>query len=282
MLVAAAASAGTPAGERSGTTLFPGALLVPVPLAHPEEPRVGVRKEIGTSRLKLDIGTAMDVIVVSADSGDLRIAAGVDLFTYALTTSSEGLRLQVDAVDGFFGGHVALVRRSGDDLWQFRLRLMHVSSHLVDGHYDVPTGSWRNGRTPLPFTRDFGELIAAISRPLAGVAFRLYGGCSYATLIRPAEIRRFAFLAGVEFSSASLLPPLLEVPTTSYIAAHLTVAGIPAYAGTATLEGGVKFGPMYGRGVRLYAGLIAGPEIFHQYFDLRSTVWGLGFSFDAW
>jgi hypothetical protein len=284
LLPPAAAMGGTPADSIpcAGFEFLPGSELVPVLLAHPQEPRVGVRKEAGNSQLKLDIGATMDVVAFSLDSGRIAFAAGVDFFTYALTTSNEGLRLQVDAVDGFFGGHVSVAFPGENATFQLRLRLMHLSAHMVDGHYDPQGEGWKDGREPLPFTRDFGELAAAVRTALAAIPFRIYSGFSYATLIRPSEIKRFSMLFGLEVFSETLLPDLMDKDVTLYVASHLTLAGIPAYAGTTNIETGIKFGPMYGRGVRLYAGYTSGPEIFSQYYDLRTTVWGVGFSFDAW
>lgn len=266
----------------SGVVFLPPGNRVPGLLAHPQEARVGVRKEAGTSRLKLDIGTSVDLVVWSADSSAPAFAAGIDFFTYALTTSSEGLRLQVDAVDGFFGGHVSCsVSRTGPPV-ELRLRLLHLSAHFVDGHYDQNARGWKDGREPLPFTRDFGELVCGVWTSLGGVRCRVYSGFSYATLVRPVTIRRFSTLHGVELSSDDLLPPIGGSSTSVYLAGHLTVAGIPSAAGTASVEGGVKFGSTYGRGVRVYGNFVNGPDIFSQYFDMRRTLWGLGFAFDVW
>jgi hypothetical protein len=286
ILLAVAASAAEPPARdslsRGGMEFLPGAALVPSPIAHPQEARVGVRKEAGTSRLRLDIGTSMDIIALSPGEGEITVAAGIDFFTYALTTSSEGLRLQVDAVDGFFGGHISLALPQPSAVYELRLRLLHLSAHMVDGHYDIPRQTWKDNRAPLPFTRDFGELLGAVRTRLAGIPCRFYSGFSYATLVRPVSIRRFATLHGLELSSPSLLPRILERDATVYLACHLTLAGIPRYAGTTSLESGVKFGTMYGRGVRVYASYTAGPDVFSQYYDLRTSVWGIGFTFDAW
>ena len=280
---------GTPARSQStdslpcaGVRFLPAAILVPALLANPQEARVGVRKEVGSSRLKLDIGTSMDLIAFTIDSGGSSIATGIDFFTYALTTSSEGFRLQVDAVDGFFGGHVSFSFPGRDASYEVRLRLLHLSAHFVDGHYDLNSGSWRDNRSPLPFTRDFGEILGTIRIHLGGFPLRVYSGFSYATLVRPAEIGRFATLCGLELSSSEIVPAVLGSRTSLYFACNLTLAAIPSYAGTAAIETGVKFGPTYGRGVRIYGGFTSGPEIFSQYYDLRRTAWGLGFAFDAW
>src|SRR5436309_11195457 len=95
-------------GENSRFSFLPGHILVQPFAANYQEPCVGVRKQIGSSRLKLDIGSTLDVVeyAFSTEKSN-RLRAGIDFFSYALSTSAEGHRLQIDAADGFFGGHVS-------------------------------------------------------------------------------------------------------------------------------------------------------------------------------
>jgi len=173
-LLISAAHAGQ---ETSGFEFLPGKILFPPLIANYQEPRTGVRKEVGSSRLKLDIGTTLDLIEyrVSAD-GSQKIRMGIDFFTYALTTSAEGLRLQVDAVDGFFGGHLAFRTESENTAFALRLRILHLSAHFVDGHLDASGNHWRDGREPIPFTRDIGELTGALEWNTSDIIWRLYSG----------------------------------------------------------------------------------------------------------
>jgi hypothetical protein len=270
-----------PIGSPTPSSFFPGGTLVVPYVGHMPEPVSGVRKEIGSSRMRLTIGAPLDVWELRlADDGTARLRVGIDFFIQALTTSSEGLRLQIDAADGWFGGHVA-------SRWDFRgasvsarLRILHLSGHMVDGHFDDETGTWKDGREPIPFTRDFGELSAAASTSLSSITVRGFAGASYATLIRPDNIKRWMFLGGFDVHSASLLPDDGPFPLHLYGGYTLTFAGIPAYSGTNSVEAGVKFGAWDGRGIRIYAGYYAGQMMFTQYYDLKTDHWALGFGFE--
>lgn len=267
---------------QSGFRFLPGGTTFTPLLAHYQEPRVGVRKETGSSHLKLDIGAMLDVLEYRFPDSSSSLRLGIDFFTYALATNSEGLRLQVDAVDGFFGGHVVFRSGAFPQAFSLRLRLLHLSAHFLDGHYNMNTSSWKDGREPLPFTRDFGELVGAYESSLDKISFRAYSGFGYATLIRPVEIKRLTMLHGVELWSANILGPVFAKSCNLFIAYHLTVAGIPTYQGTNNLEVGAKFGEMQGTGIRLYASYYSGLEIYSQYYDVRTENWGLGVAFDFW
>jgi hypothetical protein len=276
-----AAQTASPAAT-SGTIFLPGGTLFPPLRANYQEPRVGVRKEAGTSRLKLDIGSSIDFLECRTGSPGGRLRIGADFFTYALTTSAEGLRLQVDAVDGFFGGHIVYVAPGEEGHLALRLRLLHVSGHLIDGHWDHGTMQWIDNKIPIPYTRDFGELTGLYTWPGESVAVSAYSGISYATLVRPDNLARYGTLHGVELRSTGLLPSFGGRPMSLYIADNLAVTGIPVYYSTNNLEFGVKFGEWDGTGIRFYGSYYHGLEVFSQYYYVRTDQWGLGFAFDAW
>ena len=265
-----------------GFEFLPGPLSFPPLIAHQQEPRVGLRKEIGTSHLKLDIGSSLDLLGYTFDEqGSKQLRLGADFFAYALTTSAEGLRLQVDAVDGFFGGHIVYQARDDRSAFTMRLRIMHLSAHFVDGHIDPATGTWRGGREPIPFTRDFAEMLGAYSFLAGPVTLMPYAALSYATLVRPTEINRWSGLCGVEMHSGESLGHVFAKPFALYLADNLTVAGIPEFIGTNIFEVGTKFGRWEGTGIRIYLNYASGLEMFSQYYDVRNSKWGVGFAFDV-
>jgi hypothetical protein len=232
--------------------------------------------------MKLDIGSTFDIVEFSFSAErTTHIRMGIDFFTYALTTNSEGLRLQVDAVDGFFGGHITFQDKNPGRSLSVRLRLLHVSAHFLDGHYDNATGTWKDGRAPIPYTRDFGECVGAYAWGVESLAFMLYSGISYATLIRPVEIKRVATVHGIEIHSDGI-GNVFSNPCNAYAADNLTFVGVPKYVGTNNLEFGVKFVQWEDRGVKLYASYYSGLEVFSQYYNVRRNQWGLGFAFDVW
>ncbi len=264
--------------QTDGFEFLPAETVFPPLLAHYQEPRTGLRKEIGSSRMKLDIGAMLEAVEYRFSGSTSRLQLGIDFFTYALTTNNDGFRLQVDAVDGFFGGHVTFATGNESE-FTTRLRLLHVSAHFLDGHYDESTSSWKGGREPIPYTRDFGELIFAYK--LDTLTSRIYGGFGYATLVRPEDIERFTFHFGAEFCR-TFDATVFEKPFSAFAAYNLTVSGVPEYQGTSNLEFGLKFGPMRGTGIKIYASYYNGYEVFGQYYDVRTENWGIGFAFDFW
>ena len=267
----------------SGFTFLPGRILVNPFAANYQEPRVGLRKELGTSHLKIDIGSTLDVVeyTISTEKSK-KVRAGIDFFTYALSTSAEGRRLQIDAVDWLFGGHASYQALNDDAVFSLRLRIIHSSAHFIDGHFDNTTGTWKNGIAPIPFTRDFVELIGAYEHQWSGISLMVYSGFSYATLIRPENIRRVTTLHGIEAHTTSMLGTVFGRPFSAFIADNLSLVGIPSYVGTNNLEFGVKFGEWSGSGVRLYLSYYSGLTVFSQYYNIREEQWGLGFTFDVW
>ncbi len=262
---------------------LPAGVLFPPFAANADEPRIGIRKELASTRMKLDMGGTLDFLQYTFDdSACARLSLGAEIFALGLTTSAQGFRLQVDAIDGFYGGHILFRYDDGPRVYAARLRLMHHSAHLVDGHWNKATASWLNGKTPVAATQDFGELAAALTVPVAGMPLRIYSGAAYATLVRPGDIQRFSSLHGMELTTGERLGTAFGKPCEVYAAYNLTFAGVPAYVGTSVMEGGVKLGRWDGAGIKLYVNYVSGLEFFGQYFNERQEGWGAGFTLDLW
>jgi hypothetical protein len=259
---------------------LPGGLHFAPLKANLQEARIGVFKFLDKGEMKVDVGNSIDLFGYGAP-GELSVSAGIDFFAYAYTTGAQGLRLQIDAIDGFFGGNLTLSCGGSDSArTSARLRLLHHSAHLVDGHYSLSQRAWLDGREPVAYTRDFGELVVARTDRSGPVLLRPYAGFSYATLARPALVRRFAYLAGVEASTPNVVGPLWSQPVHLFAAYQATVTGLEAYAATHQLQAGVKFGEWYGKGPTIYLGWYHGRHMFAEYFDRSLTTLGAGFTVD--
>lgn len=245
-----------------------------------QEARVGVFTYFGTSNLKVDIGNTIDVASMTVASSQLRLTIGIEFMAYAYTTGAQGLRLQVDAIDGFFGGNVAVSQQNGESHLCGRLRILHQSAHMVDGQYFLGTNQWLGNRRPIPFTRDFGELTVAHELRPQRFSLRYYGGTSYATLVRPSELKRFSVLAGFELAIGELLGKVLGHRTNVFFADHFTLTGAPNYAASNQLQVGVKFGRWHGKGIVFYLSYYAGNNFFGQYYNEKVTIAGAGFTVD--
>lgn len=280
----AAASAQQPDGTSTGMFQFlPGVPATPRLTANVEEPRTGIRKTFGSSRLKIDIGAAYDILEWHPGVDSTRFfRAGTEFFVYALSNNAYDLRLQIDAADGYFGGHLLYADRTDSRLLALRLRILHLSAHFLDGHLSAGGGHWRDDREPIGYSRDYGELTALVRRTTGRGHVQLYGGASYATLSRPDELKRWSFLAGGEYVDSELAGTLLGKRCHCYAAIHFALAGIPAWIGTTHAEVGVRLGTWDRSGVRIYLSYQAGLVPFHQYFDVREKSWGGGIAFDLW
>jgi hypothetical protein len=250
-------------------------------MASYEEPRVGIVKDGSTAHMRLDIGSSLELLEVRlrADSSE-RLRVGTELFTYALTTSYQGLRLQVDAVDGYFGGHVVYRLQQAHTAFFLRLRILHLSSHFLDGHFDLERKVWLNGQEPTPLARDYGELTVGHLWQWEASEFFAYGGFSHATLIRPPTMKRLNLLCGFTAHAGNWIGPLLGLPVHFYAADHFSMWGLETLSGTNLIEAGLRFGVWNGSGVRVFLSHHSGLEVYHQYFDVKNDDWGIGVGLD--
>jgi hypothetical protein len=248
---------------------FPHGLIFPPLTANREEAAVGIDQHFGSSRLDVSIGNSLDVVRWVRQ--EFTIAWGADFFAFALANDYRGYRLKIDAADGFFGMHASLYSASG---WQLRFRVLHFSAHLVDGHYDVSTDTWRNNVKPFPFSRNFGEMVAARTYQLGSFGGRGYAGFTYAPIVRPRSIRACSLLGGLELHT--------ETSPHWYGAVHFSLFGIPSYVATWTMQGGVKFGRWNTSGIRLFVACTTGLDPFGEYYNARLQSASVGFAFDFW
>lgn len=278
--------------ERDTTTSYkfiflPSGLTFPPLRANNQEARIGVFKFLDQSDMKVDIGNTIDVFGLERRDNIIKMTAGIDFMGFALTTGANGLRLQIDALDGIFGGNVAVSYSIREDeketgLWKARLRLLHHSAHLVDGHFDNVHNQWLDNRLPFAYSRDFGELI--LSRESAPrqekPAYRIYAGFSYATLVRPSTYNRLEYLAGSELYSPLFMPHILGKPANFFFSYNINLTGAPSFQATHQVQGGIKFGERYGKGPAIYLGYYSGRQMFAEYYDLMVTTIGAGFTVD--
>lgn len=266
--------------EDSSVILFPSGLNFMPLKANNQEARLGVLYYVSTTNLKVDIGNAVDIISYNLEHNKAKISTGIEFMTYAFSKSYAGKRLQISAVDGFFGGNISFSKDYDNNNLLMRLRIIHNSAHLVDGSYDTNTDTWIDGQKPIPFTKDFGELTIAHKTSLDDFELRYYGGLSYATLIRPDELKRYNFHAGFEISTAKIFGKLLGNDVNLFLAEHFFLDGTSEYFGNQQLMAGAKFGHWDKKGIVFYASYYSGRDIFSSFFDKKISRFGVGFFID--
>jgi hypothetical protein len=268
LLLAIHSKAASQSGS-SAWTFFPDHLGFMPPLANHEEARVGILQEVGSPRMVVAIGNALDVVQFAGGTDTLRF--GVDFFAFALASDYSGYRLKIGAADGFFGIHFTV---NSPSPFRFRFRALHFSAHLVDGMYDQVSNEWKDGLAPFPFSRNYGEILASADLLSGSFTGRAYAGASYAVVMKPSAIRRTSALAGAEMSTSR--SPYL------YAAYNGTLLGVPAYIWSNTVELGVKFGTWSRQGLRVHITYQNGLDWFGEFYSERKEFVGVGFAFDFW
>jgi hypothetical protein len=249
-------------------------------LAGPNEPRTGVQKDLGSSDTRLSLGSAFDLL--EFQPRDVSFRFGVDFFAYARVTNTNGLRLQVDELDGFFGTHLAIGEGLRPTPFGARLRFLHRSGHLVDGHWDHSLKLWYNGQLPLPLTQDRWEAACWYRWEWGSSELRVSTGISYANLVRPDNLRRVGTYHGVEWRNETWKAGIAGHPVMLYAAAALTVEGIPEYVGSPHGAAGVRFGSWQERGIQAELSYDGGLDSYSQYYNRRLSEWRVGILIDAW
>ena len=139
------------------TEWFPAELNIQPFTANFIEPRAGAMFAFGENQLRLDIGTSRDILWLKSD--DDNVSFGLDLFTYTRLRKESNFKFPVETIDYLFGINSGYKKHTGKNEWGVRFRFSHISAHLVDGSYDENTNSWRDGRAPFVFSKEFFELF---------------------------------------------------------------------------------------------------------------------------
>lgn len=248
--------------------------------ANNQEARLGVLYYTSTTNLKVDIGNTVDLLSIEFDDSASNISAGIEFMAYAFSKSYEGKRLQISAVDGFFGGNISYTHQFETNRLLVRLRIIHNSAHLVDGSYNTSTDSWIDDVKPIPFTKDFGEITVAHQIYIESFLLKYYGGFSYSTLVRPDELKKYNFHLGFELVNGRFWGKVFEHDLNIFIAEHFFLDGTIAYFGNQQLMAGIKLGEWDKKGVVLYASYYTGRDIFSVFYDKKIKKFGLGFLVD--
>jgi hypothetical protein len=257
--------------------LPPGLNFLPL-RANYQEAKLGILYYPNTTNLKVDIGNSIDLLRFNLKENQY-ITVGIEFMAYAYSMSFSQLRLQIGAVDGFFGGNATFTNESPGNRFSARFRYIHNSAHLVDGFYDRDEKKWMNNKEPIPFTRDFAEIIFSDEISRYGLGFRPYIGTSYAVRIRPSILRKSTFCSGLEIHTGSD-DEISKIHHHFFFAYHFQLAGLPVYQGSSQFQAGIKLGDWQKKGVNFFISYFNGNNMFNEFFDQRIERFGVGFSVD--
>ncbi|MBK8946811.1 MAG: hypothetical protein IPM32_16295 [Ignavibacteriae bacterium] len=246
--------------------------------ANNEEARIGILYYPKNGNLKVDIGNNIDLIAFYFPNSKLTFS--IEFMAYALSTNYAEKRLQIDALDGFFGGNMAFSKNYENGKLISRFRIIHNSAHLVDGHFDSDKNQWMNNDKPIPFTKDFGELLLGYQFLENFGTLRTYSAISYSTLIRPKILEKWNSYFGFEISSNKILDKFLEKDLNIFFATHFSLEGNPKYQLNYNNLLGAKFGIWDEKGIVFYLSYFYGSNPFSEYYSNRVSQFGIGFYID--
>ncbi len=249
-------------------------LLFPPLIANHVEPRVGMSRLVEEERLRLDIGNSIDLWNFEGLSAGDRLAVGADFFTWTSLRQEASFHFPVDAVDYLFGINASYLHpiNASSALW-LRLRLSHISAHLVDGSYDKTRAEWRDGDLPQVYSREFLDLVAAWE--FEGF-LRLYAGGQYIYHIDPADLGKLALQSG--FEAVWRDAPARGVHL--YAAYDFRLLDVGAVRSAHGCQVGAKLGSWRGSGVKLFLAYYHGPSQHGEYYDRMWSYWGPGLNVD--
>lgn len=249
---------------------FPDGLNIQPFTANFLEPRAGFSYLTGLDNIRLDIGTSSDIYKIIINNKT--ISFGADLFTYTRLEATKEFRFPVKTIDYLFGFNAGYKKSKGDKTYGFRLRLSHISAHLVDGSYNSQNPSWSVINSPITYSREFFELFPFYKY----CNFRVYTGFTYLLHIIPKNFGRWIFQAGFDYYSDSFIAENIS----PFIAYDFKLSKINAYSGNNIICVGIKFGKYDGKGVSLLYSYLSGKSIHGEYYNLNEDYSTIGINFD--
>ena len=227
------------------------------------EPTIGTLYQIADDRLRLDIGYSLDFIEL-VDHQDFELNAGADFFTYTRLRSEGRMKFPVETSDYFFGVNLSLLKKLDEIDIAGRLRISHISSHLVDGLSEEGQFS----RMPFVYSREFVDLTVAAQSELV----RIYAGMSFVFSTQPDDVAKMIPQAGMDITYK--LSNLFDF-NCGY---DFKLNGFnDVYWGVNALKAGVLTKTSDFAGIFIYAFFYDGPSMHGMFYKETDSYGGIGF-----
>ena len=254
------------------------------PYAGKVEPRIGNWFQAGDDDLRLDIGTAVELItfegraqsnpgVFAHGDGKYAFDGGVEFFTWTKLRAAGRFKFPVEAVDYYFGvyGSYRPIAFAAFPL-SVRLRVAHISAHLVDGD----PGLKADPDTAITYSREFADLLLGryIYHDEGGFGWYLGGTWLFSTI--PSSIGRVNPYAGFDYFRRLWE----DFPLTLQLGYEFRLNTELETIGENQVRVGLKFADVYDNGVTLEGHYYAGRSPFGQFFDQREEHFSIGFLVD--
>ncbi len=234
------------------------------PVASVFEESVGAHYQFETEKLRLDIGNSFDLFALSV--ADNKMTIGADFFTYTRLRTAGNFKFPVETSDYYFGLNSAYFDTLGTMPMAYRLRVAHVSSHLVDGLADSLTFK----RLPFVYSREFADFMAMATLG----DFRVYAGVNFLYSTKPKDFSLFHPQLGFDFEHK------LSNSISIKGGYDFKLVGIAdKYHGVSNYNAGIAFNTPYSTQIYIAFYGYNGKSMHGMYFNERDDYTGIGFNF---
>ena len=234
--------------------------------ANPLEARVGTMYQFEDNTLRLDIGNSIDLQTLNL-SDSLTLSLGTDFFTLTRLRSEGKLKFPVETADFYFGINGAVKSHCTPTTeWSVRLRIAHISSHLVDGY---ASDSVFVRQKPFVYSREFAEVIGALE---FSKQLRIYTGLTYLWATQPRRANRFIPQLGFDGSY-----PLSKSLSFEFGYDFKLIGVDDAYLGTHAAQAGLFLETSNKKGYLLTFFAYRGRSVHGMFYDQNDAYSGIGF-----
>jgi hypothetical protein len=228
--------------------------------ANPFEARMGVMSQTAPQKLRLDIGNSTDIVAMQYQ--DWSMTFGADFYTYSRLRAEPNFKFPVETADYLFGVNVTATKQlNPESTISSRLRVSHISSHLIDGIPDF--------RATFVYSREFIDWIWAYQYK----SVRAYVGATVIFHTIPAVFGSVLPQAGFDIADNSLLGEYITLKA-GYDFRLSTINNVSTGINTAQM--GVKFGTKYGKGIVLSTFWYEGKSMHGMFYNERDSYFGMG------
>ncbi len=242
------------------------------------EPKAGFEYLFDISKVQINIGATRDIYQYKM--GKRIYSIGADLFTYTRARAQSNFKFPVETIDYMFGLNAGYrIFYMGID-YAIRVRLSHISAHLVDGLYESENEQWKNNREPFVYSKEFIETFSYLKTS----GFRIYIGLTYIFHVIPEEIKKGIFQIGFDyyFLPFQIRPfnPSSTPFITPFLAYDFKLSGINNYSGNHIFKGGLVFSDGYLEGLSVFISYVSGNSVHGEFYDFSESYWAMGLNLD--
>lgn len=235
--------------------------------ANPLESRIGAINESG-EKLRLDIGHSLDLLSIYTDD-NVTWRAGGDFFILSRLRSEGHFKFPVETADYFFGLNTASKFHNYNI--SARLRIAHISSHLIDG-YSANSIFWK---APFVYSREFVDLVVKHDNIISNNVFLIqpYIGACYIFSTIPKDVTKFIPQFGVDFEADII--PSLSIKGGYDLKLYGCDNSVPIIGNNAT-QCGLKYKFANNIGISLNYYYFSGYSIHGMFYNEKERYHGLG------